>query len=85
MCLRIQTERLEGEISKEDYIKNYRISKENLPENALLMHPEPVNRDVEITSDIIDSPQGQTILKQAENGVYIRMAVLDKIFKEGRI
>lgn len=85
MCLRIQTERLEGEISKEDYIKNYRISKENLPENALLMHPGPVNRDVEITSDIIDSPQGQTILKQAENGVYIRMAVLDKIFKEGRI
>ena len=85
MCLRIQTERLEKEISKDDYIKNYRISKENLPENALLMHPGPVNRDVEITSDVIDSSQGKTILNQAENGVYIRMAILDKIFKEGRI
>lgn len=81
MCLRIQTERLESTVSKEDFINNYGITTDNLPENAILMHPGPVNRDVEIQSEVLDSPIGQTVLNQAENGVYIRMAVLDKIFK----
>ncbi len=80
MCLRIQNERLENAISKEDFIKNYGVTFSNLPKNALLMHPGPVNRDVEIKSDVINSSRGQTILNQAENGVYVRMAVLDKIF-----
>lgn len=85
MCLRIQNERLEEAISKDDYIKNYRIDYTNMPENAILMHPGPVNRDVEITSEVLNSKFGTTILNQAENGVYIRMAVLDSIFKRGNL
>ena len=45
------------------------------------MLPGPVNRDVEISSELLDSKTGETILNQAENGVYIRMAVIDKILK----
>lgn len=81
MALRIQNERLEEAISKEDFIKNYSLNMENFPKNAILMHPGPVNRDVEISSELLDSKIGITILNQAENGVYIRMAVIDKILK----
>ncbi len=81
MALRIQNERLDEAISKEDFIKNYSLNSENFPKNAILMHPGPVNRDVEISSELLDSKIGETILNQAENGVYIRMAVIDKILK----
>lgn len=83
MCLRIQNERLEEAISKEDFIKNYQINEKNLPKNAILMHPGPVNRGVEISEEILNGKIGQTILNQAENGVFVRMAVLDKIYKGG--
>ena len=53
-----------------------------LAPNALLMHPGPVNRGVEITSELLDSEKGRTILEQAKNGVFVRMAVLDEIFRE---
>ena len=42
---------------------------------VFIMHPGPINRGVEVTSDIADSPQS-IILEQVENGVAIRMAVL---------
>lgn len=83
MCLRIQNERLEVAVSKDDFIKNYQINSKNMPKNAILMHPGPVNRDIEVSSELLDSKIGKTILNQAENGAYIRMAVLDKIFKGG--
>ena len=83
MCLRIQNERLEKAISKDDFIKNYQINSKTLPKNSILMHPGPVNRDVEISSELLDSEIGKTILTQAENGVYVRMAVLDLIFNGG--
>ncbi len=79
MCLRIQNERLEGKIPLDDYIKNYRVSAENINPATLLMHPGPVNRDVEMTSELLDSALGKTVLEQAKNGVYVRMAVLDMI------
>lgn len=82
MCLRIQNERLEVAVSKDDFVKNYQINSKNMPKNAILMHPGPVNRDIEVASELLDSKIGKTILNQAENGVYVRMAVLDKIFKE---
>ena len=81
MALRIQNERLDEAISKEDFIKNYSLNMENFPKGAILMHPGPVNRDVEISSKLLDSKIGETILNQAENGVYVRMAVIDKILK----
>ncbi len=79
MALRIQKERIQEKIDFDSYIKNYQITKENLPYAALLMHPGPVNKDVEIASDVIKTQNARTILKQAENGVYIRMAILDML------
>jgi aspartate carbamoyltransferase catalytic subunit len=51
---------------------------------VIIMHPGPANRNVEISSELLDSSVGQTILEQARNGVFVRMAVLEKILaKEG--
>lgn len=84
MALRIQKERFEGNdaCNFEDYVQKYRLNSRLMfehCEHALLMHPGPVNRDVEITSELMDSKRGSTILDQAQNGVYIRMAVLEMI------
>lgn len=81
MALRIQKERIQGIIEFEDYIKNYQITEENLPKNAILMHPGPVNRDIEVTSGLLDSKKGEIILEQAHNGVFTRMAILEMILK----
>lgn len=79
MALRIQKERFENEtIDIKKYIENYQITKENLPKNAILMHPGPVNKDVEIEACLYDAPNS-VILKQARNGVFVRMAILDII------
>ena len=48
---------------------------ESLDREIVIMHPGPINRGVEITSDVADSPHS-IILQQVENGVAIRMAVL---------
>ena len=77
MALRIQKERIQEHVDIESYIKNYQITKENLPYAAFLMHPGPINKDIEIKSDVLDMPNARTILNQAKNGVYVRMAVLD--------
>lgn len=79
MALRIQKERLEEKIDIEEYIKNYQITKENLPYAAFLMHPGPINKDIEIKSDVLLTQNARTILNQAKNGVYVRMAILDMI------
>lgn len=80
MALRIQRERIQEHIDIDEYIKKYQITKENLPYATLLMHPGPVNRDVEISSEVLEMQNASTILKQAKNGVYVRMAILDMIF-----
>ncbi len=79
MGLRIQKERIEENIKFDDYIKNFQINSSNINKNTLLMHPGPVNRDVELSSELVNSSMGSVILEQAKNGVYIRMAVLDMI------
>ena len=79
MALRIQKERIMGEIDFENYIKNYQITLKNLPKSAILMHPGPVNKNIEIKSDVLNSQGAKIILEQAKNGVFIRMAVLDMI------
>ena len=43
------------------------------------MHPGPVNRDIEIRSDVLEIQNARTILNQARNGVFIRMAIMDRI------
>ncbi len=79
MALRIQKERLQEKIDFDEYIKNYQITKDNLPYAAFLMHPGPINKDIEINSNVFELQNARTILNQAKNGVYVRMAVLDMI------
>jgi aspartate carbamoyltransferase catalytic subunit len=78
--LRIQLERQDIRYfpSLREYIMLYGINKEildSLSKRIIIMHPGPINRGVEITSDVADSGQS-IILQQVENGVAIRMAVL---------
>jgi len=80
MALRIQKERIEQHYSLDEYISKFQITKENLPYAALLMHPGPVNRDIEIKSDVLETRNARTVLNQAKNGVWVRMAVMDMIF-----
>lgn len=81
MFLRVQNERLEDRIPIFDYIHDYGLTMKKLQQFAkkdvLIMHPGPVNRDIEISSEILDSEYGKTILEQAHNGVFVRMAILE--------
>ncbi len=88
MGLRIQKERIKQAYNEESYICNYRLDSkllENYAPNAILMHPGPVNRDVEITSELLDSTKGKIILEQARNGVFARMAILNQLLGEKQI
>ena len=78
--LRIQLERMEVNYfpSIREYTMLYGLDKvflDSLPNKIVVMHPGPINRGVEITSDVADSDQS-IILDQVENGVAIRMAVI---------
>ncbi|NBU81239.1 MAG: aspartate carbamoyltransferase catalytic subunit [Flavobacteriaceae bacterium] len=78
--LRVQNERMDLNYfpSTREYIKQYGVDKkllESLSKEIIIMHPGPINRGVEITSDVADSKQS-VILDQVENGVAIRMAVI---------
>ena len=78
--LRIQSERQEISYfpSLRDYSMQFGLNKEilnSLSKEIVVMHPGPINRGVEITSDVADSKQS-IILNQVENGVAIRMAVI---------
>lgn len=78
--LRIQLERQDIKYfpSIREYAQYYGINKElldSLNKKIVIMHPGPINRGVEITSDVADS-EHSIILQQVENGVAIRMAVL---------
>jgi len=78
--LRIQNERLDISYfpSTREYVQQYGLTKElltSLDKEVVIMHPGPINRGVEITSEVADSPQS-IILQQVENGVAIRMAVI---------
>lgn len=77
MCLRIQKERIEEEIPLKNYIENFQVNEKNINKKTMLMHPGPANRDIEVSSKLLDGKMGQTILEQAKNGVFVRMAVLD--------
>lgn len=80
--LRIQLERQGDDIklfpSLREYSMHYGINKnilDSLDKEIVLMHPGPINRGIEVNSDVIDSEHG-IVLDQVENGVAIRMAVL---------
>ena len=78
--LRVQNERMDISYfpSTREYVQQYGVNKElldSIDKNITIMHPGPINRGVEITSDVADSKQS-IILNQVENGVAIRMAVI---------
>lgn len=83
MLLRVQHERHDGltTFSKKEYHDRYGLTVERanmMKENAIIMHPAPFNRGVEIDDELIESDKSR-IFKQIENGVYVRMAVLELI------
>jgi aspartate carbamoyltransferase catalytic subunit len=78
--LRIQNERLTSKmkLSVSQYNKQFGLNKNRvakMKKNAIIIHPAPVNRYVEIDDDIVECNHSR-IFKQIENGVYIRMAIL---------
>ncbi|HTW63484.1 MAG TPA: aspartate carbamoyltransferase catalytic subunit [Bryobacteraceae bacterium] len=82
MMLRVQLERQhEAAFSANEYFQFYGLRLEHLalakPE-AIVMHPGPINRGREISSEVADS-QSSVILNQVENGIAVRMAVLERI------
>ncbi len=78
--LRVQNERMDVNYfpSTREYAQQYGVDKpllDSLSKEIVIMHPGPINRGVEITSEVADSSQS-VILNQVENGVAIRMAVI---------
>ena len=78
--LRVQNERMEISYfpSTREYTQQFGLNKkilDNLDKEIIIMHPGPINRGVEITSDVADS-ENAIILDQVENGVAVRMAVI---------
>jgi aspartate carbamoyltransferase catalytic subunit len=80
MMLRIQKERMEASSMPDeaDYLCRYRLDGTRLKRakaDAIVMHPGPMNREIEITSEVADGPQS-VIREQVNNGVAVRMAVM---------
>jgi aspartate carbamoyltransferase catalytic subunit len=86
MMLRIQGERLAGlQLDLEEYKANYQLTGDRLrtlAPQAIVMHPGPIIRGLELTAGVADGPQS-TILEQVANGVAIRMAVVERALTAG--
>lgn len=85
MALRIQKERIEETIlpNLQQYFTEFGLTEEKLKvakPDVIVMHPGPINRGVEIASNVADGPHS-VILQQVQNGVAMRMAVLDLLVK----
>lgn len=80
MMLRVQRERMQGDLSMsaKEYTTNWSLGGsrfESLPKDTIILHPGPMNRGFEISAEAADDPRSQ-VLKQVSNGVAVRMAVL---------
>jgi aspartate carbamoyltransferase catalytic subunit len=89
MMLRLQNERMSGAYipSTREYHLNYGLTPERLARakaDALVMHPGPMNRGVEIDSSVADMPGRSAITEQVEMGVAVRMACLDVLTRRAR-
>ncbi|MDO4682897.1 MAG: aspartate carbamoyltransferase catalytic subunit [Lautropia sp.] len=83
IMLRLQNERMRGVLlpSAQEYYKNYGLTREKLAlakADAIVMHPGPMNRGVEIESAVADGPQS-VILQQVTFGIAVRMAVMSML------
>jgi len=88
MMLRLQRERMAGGLipSAREYFRFWGLDREKLAfakPDALVMHPGPMNRGVEIDSAVADDVERSLIAEQVEMGVAVRMAVLDALSREG--
>jgi aspartate carbamoyltransferase catalytic subunit len=81
MMLRIQAERLAGlQLDLDEYKASYQLTGQRLAAHApdaLVLHPGPIIRGMEITAGVADGPQS-AILEQVTNGLAIRMAVMER-------
>jgi len=89
MMLRLQNERMNGDFipSPREYHYLYGLTRERLKlanADALVMHPGPMNRGVEIDSDVADDLDHSAITEQVEMGVAVRMACLDILTRKSR-
>ncbi len=80
IMLRLQRERMEGGLlpSEHEFFQRYGLTGDKLKlakPDAIVMHPGPINRGVEISSEVADGPQS-VILEQVSNGIAVRMAVM---------
>jgi len=79
MLLRVQKERLAGrKISLQDYVARYQMTAARLKlakRDAIVMHPGPIIRGLEVTSEVVDGPQS-VVQEEVHNGVPMRMAIL---------
>lgn len=85
--LRVQNERLSsdenGSFDAQSYHQAYGLTKaryQQMKDGAIIMHPAPVNRGVEIDSDLVEAPNSR-IFAQMQNGVYTRMAILSRLLR----
>ena len=81
MLLRVQHERHEQLLATSNYLEQYGLTKEReqrMKDRAIIMHPAPVNRGVEIDGDLVECDRSR-IFEQMENGVYVRMAIMKQL------
>ena len=70
-------------MSAEEFHRAYGLTVERekaMKDKAIIMHPAPVNRDVELADSLMECPRAR-IFKQMQNGVFVRMAVLERAVK----
>ena len=84
MMLRVQRERMDEDLGDApgEYLARYGLTRDRFAraaEDAVIMHPGPINRGVEIAPDLADHPTRSLIVRQVEMGVAVRMACLDRL------
>jgi aspartate carbamoyltransferase catalytic subunit len=89
MMLRIQRERIVSGLlpSLDDYTRRFQLNPSRLARlsrNAVIMHPGPYNRGVELTDEVLEDPRSRYVV-QVHNGVYVRMAVLEFLINSARV
>jgi aspartate carbamoyltransferase catalytic subunit len=87
MMLRLQKERMQGAFlpSEHEYFRLYGLTEEKLQRakrDAIVMHPGPINRGVEMDSQVADGPRS-VILEQVSNGIAVRMAIMSLCMSQG--
>ena len=87
VMLRLQRERMEGALlpSEDEYFARFGLTEAKLAlakDDAIVMHPGPINRGVEIDSAVADGPRS-VILEQVRNGLAVRMAIMAKVLGRG--